>query len=496
MNLVAIYARQSIERPDSVSIDAQMDQCRKFSGEDYKLYSDVGYSGKNTKRPQYEQMLRDIKAGKVTAVVSYRLDRISRNIIDFANLLELLEQYHVKYISATEQFDTSTPIGRAMIYIVMVFAQLERETIAGRIADNYKFRCAQGLFMGGNTPFGYNSDRITLDGKKISILTVSEEAETLRRIFDLYTSNHSIFAICRKLNQEGIQTSKGSSWVNNALKRVLKNISPCCADENLYHYLIAKGYQVVNPKEDFDGEHGMCLFFKQKNRSQQTDISQQVAVVGMHKPLISSAQYIHAQSLLAKQTPVRAKRSSRTFLAGLVKCKECGHSFGLKYTSKNGADYCYYHCRGRETRGICQNSVYIPAEELEDGILKMCAKHLKNIRSYESKREKKRTYASDIEKLRTQIQNLINNIGKGNSVVDDLLTQKITLLQSQINEYAKNELMESYRYSIDSKAIDGLRKQLKTFEHLDMTQKASVIRSMIKYISVDMQGNLDVEYLF
>lgn len=495
-NLVAIYARQSIERPDSVSIDAQMDQCRKFSGEDYKEYSDVGYSGKNTNRPQYEQMIEDIKSGKITSVISYRLDRISRNIIDFANLLELLEKHHVTYLSATEQFDTSTPIGRAMIYIVMVFAQLERETIAGRIADNYKFRCTQGLFMGGNTPFGYDSERISLDGKKISILTPNEQAETLQRMFKLFTSNHSIFSICRTLNQEGILTSKGSSWVNNSIKRVLRNISPCCADENLYHYLIAKGYQVVNPLEDFDGKHGMCLFFKQKNRNQQTEVSQQIAVVGMHRPLISSEQFIHAQSILDKRNPVRSKRSSRTFLAGLVKCKECGYSFGLKYTSKNGSDYCYYHCRGRETRGICQNSMYIPAQELESGILKLCMKHLKNIRSYESKKEKKATYGDHIESLRAQIQNLISNVGKGNSVVDDLLTQKITLLQSQINEYAKNERINNYRQALDSKTIDGLKQQLKNFDQLSMAQKASVIRGMVKRIFVDMNGNLEIQYHF
>lgn len=494
--MVAIYTRQSIERPDSVSIDAQMDQCRKFSGTDYKEYSDVGYSGKNTNRPQYEQMIQDIKSGKITAVVSYRLDRISRNIIDFANLLELLEKHHVTFLSATEQFDTSTPIGRAMIYIVMVFAQLERETIAARIADNYKFRCMQGLFMGGNTPFGYDSERISLDGKKISILTKNEQSKTLQDMFGYFTSNHSIYSICKRLNQEGILTSKGSSWVNNSVKRVLRNISPCCADENLYHYLIAKGYQVVNPMEDYDGKHGMCLFFKQRNRNQQTDVSQQIAVVGMHQPLISSEQFIHAQSILDKQHPVRAKRSSRTFLAGLVKCKECGHSFGLKYTSKNGADYCYYHCRGRETRGVCDNSIYIPAEDLESGILKLCMKHLKNIRSYESKKEKKMSYTGNIDHLRSQIEHLISNIGKGNAVVDDLLTQKITLLQSQINDYAKKQLVDNYRQSLDSKTMDGLNQQLKNFDQLTMAQKATVIRGMVKHIDVDKHGNLEIEYHF
>ena len=156
--MYAIYARQSIERQDSVSIDAQIEQCKsRINSANVKEYSDVGYSGKNIKRPQFEQLLKDVQNGIITTVISYRLDRISRSITDFANLLNLFEKHNVQYISATEQFDTSTPMGRAMIYIVMVFAQLERETIAGRIEDNYRYRAKLGHFMGGNTPFGYSS---------------------------------------------------------------------------------------------------------------------------------------------------------------------------------------------------------------------------------------------------------------------------------------------------------------------------------------------------
>lgn len=156
----ALYGRQSIDKKDSVSIETQFEKgiaiC-SLNNWQYEKYHDKGYSGKDTNRPDFQRLLKDIRSGKIKRVVSYRLDRISRSIVDFAELLKLFEEYNVTFISATENFDTSSPLGRAMIYIIMVFAQLERETIAERITDNYYFRAKQGLFMGGNVPYRFSN---------------------------------------------------------------------------------------------------------------------------------------------------------------------------------------------------------------------------------------------------------------------------------------------------------------------------------------------------
>lgn len=496
--MIAIYARQSIDRPDSVSIDAQIEQCRKLAQEETRIYADAGYSGKNTNRPEFEHMMRDLKDGKVSAVISYRLDRVSRNIVDFANLLKLFEEYNVKYISATEQFDTSTPMGRAMIYIVMVFAQLERETIATRILDNYRFRSTRGLFMGGNTPFGYDSRRSSMDGKKISILEPNEQVEVLHRIFNKFSSLESLISICHELNQEGIRTAKGNLWSSNAVKRVLQNITPCCADEKIYNYLTACGYNVSNSLDDFDGQHGMCLFFKNKNRNQSTEISDQFAVVGLHKPLISSEQYIHVQQILNSNKPVHGKRSNRTFLAGLVYCKECGHSFGVKYTERGGKEYAYYRCRGRESRGICDNNIYIQAKETENYIVQQCCYHLAQYDFDEAKVDAKenlyQTY--EVDQLKEQIQNLIDNIGKGNAVVDDLITKKITSLQNQIDLITATTRAPEPKSKIDSKTVKWLTKKIQNFSDLNMQQKIDIIRNIIKAVWIDKDGDIQVEYIF
>ena len=97
-------------------------------------------------------MMNDIRAGKIKRVIVYKLDRISRSILDFANMMEIFQKYHVAFVSSTEKFDTSTPIGRAMLNICIVFAQLERETIQKRVTDAYYARCKRGFYMGGRIP--------------------------------------------------------------------------------------------------------------------------------------------------------------------------------------------------------------------------------------------------------------------------------------------------------------------------------------------------------
>ena len=126
----AIYARQSVDKKDSISIESQIEFCKyELKGGNCKEYKDKGYSGKNTERPQFQQLMQDIESGLVRKVVVYKLDRISRSILDFANMMELFQRYNVEFVSSTEKFDTSTPMGRAMLNICIVFAQLERETI-------------------------------------------------------------------------------------------------------------------------------------------------------------------------------------------------------------------------------------------------------------------------------------------------------------------------------------------------------------------------------
>ena len=151
----AIYARQSVDKADSLSIQGQIDLCRREVGKDIQVYQDKGFSGKNTNRPDFQRMMADVEKGLVQKIVVYRLDRFSRSLADFSRLWEVLQRHGVEFVSVNERFDTSTPMGRAMLSIIMVFAQLERETTAERVRDNYYQRVKLGSWPGGPAPYGF-----------------------------------------------------------------------------------------------------------------------------------------------------------------------------------------------------------------------------------------------------------------------------------------------------------------------------------------------------
>ena len=161
----AIYSRKSRFTGKGDSIENQIQLCidyaKSIGVKDFLIYEDEGFSGSNIDRPQFKKMMQDAKDKKFSYLVCYRLDRISRNVSDFSTLIEKLNELSISFISIKEQFDTSTPMGRAMMFISSVFAQLERETIAERIKDNMYELARSGRWLGGNTPHGFNSEKIT-----------------------------------------------------------------------------------------------------------------------------------------------------------------------------------------------------------------------------------------------------------------------------------------------------------------------------------------------
>ena len=167
MNL-AIYSRKSLFTGKGESIENQIQMCREYILSNIGIesqifiYEDEGYSGGNTDRPKFQEMIKDIKAGKINRVVCYKLDRIGRSVAQLSNMFELLDKYNCSFTSITEQqFDTTTPMGRAMINIASTFAQLERETIAERVRDNMIGLAKTGRWLGGQSPLGFFPEKFT-----------------------------------------------------------------------------------------------------------------------------------------------------------------------------------------------------------------------------------------------------------------------------------------------------------------------------------------------
>ena len=203
----AIYGRQSVDRKDSISIESQIEFCKyELRGGNFRQYTDKGYSGKNTDRPKFQELIADIKRGLIKRVVVYKLDRISRSILDFATMMETFQAYNVEFVSSTEKFDTSTPMGRAMLNICIVFAQLERETIQKRVTDAYYSRCQRGFHMSGAAPFGFQLEPTTIQGIRTKMMKPDPEtADIARLMFEMYAQPSTSFGdIARHFADEGI----------------------------------------------------------------------------------------------------------------------------------------------------------------------------------------------------------------------------------------------------------------------------------------------------
>ena len=203
----AIYGRQSVDRKDSISIESQIEFCKyELRGGNFRKYTDKGYSGKNTDRPKFQELMADIRRGLIKRVVVYKLDRISRSILDFATMMETFQEYNVEFVSSTEKFDTSTPMGRAMLNICIVFAQLERETIQKRVTDAYYSRCQHGFHMSGAAPYGFQLEPTTIEGIRTKMMKPDPETANIAKLmFEMYSQPGISFGdIARYFADEGI----------------------------------------------------------------------------------------------------------------------------------------------------------------------------------------------------------------------------------------------------------------------------------------------------
>ena len=257
-----IYARQSVDRKDSISIESQIDFCKyELKGGSCRVFKDKGYSGKNTDRPEFQKLLGEIRKGKVRRVIVYKLDRISRSILDFANMMELFQEYDVEFVSSTEKFDTSTPMGRAMLNICIVFAQLERETIQKRVTDAYYSRCLKGFHMSGQAPYGYQLEPTVVEGIRTKKMVADPvAADHVRLMFEMYAEPETSFGdITRYFEEQGIKIYE-KSMVRSFLSQLLRNPVYAQADLELYEFFKSQGAAIVNDASDFAGTNGCYLY--------------------------------------------------------------------------------------------------------------------------------------------------------------------------------------------------------------------------------------------
>ena len=352
--MIAIYARQSVEKADSISIEQQIEVCRyETRGEEFRVYTDRGYSGKNTNRPQFTEMMKDIGDGLISTVVVYKLDRISRSILDFSNMMELFGRYGVKFVSATEKFDTSSPMGNAMLNICIVFAQLERETIQKRVADAYYSRSSKSLYMGGPVPYGFRKVPVVIDGIHTSMYeALPEEAEVVRLIYNMYSrADTSCGDVADHLNELGID-KRGSHWARPRIRELVMNPVYVRSDEDVYDFFISNGAEVTAPPAEYTEGRG-CYCYSDRNgkRSSSSVLAGKRIVPAPHTGIVDSGIWLRCrEKCMSRQRGISSQKAKNSWLCGKVRCGACGCAMTARQYS-NGRRYlfCSASCGGAGT---------------------------------------------------------------------------------------------------------------------------------------------------
>lgn len=492
---VAIYARQSIDKRDSVSIETQIDDCKKICEETNIItYFDKGFSGKNTDRPQLKKLIYDIESGIISKVIVYKIDRISRNITDFYSLYELMNKNDCKLVSFNEQFDTSNSMGRAMMGILAVFAQMERENISTRIKDNYSFRVKDRRWASGKAPFGFKNGKV--DGKT-TLIPVTEEIEAVKRIFDLYAteSNISIGKLQDKLNEMGIkghQTEKGFS--RTTLTRILKNPIYVSANELIYQYYERLHIQFVNDKHEWDGSTSASIVGK-NNRTLNADDKDGMKIYLTNvAPIIDAETFLIVQNRLSENSAISRDNEPNTNLmelAGLLKCARCG--MAVKMQAKPTLT-----CNGRSQKKICDVSFKgLKLETIQDNVAVEVQERLDNFDKYvKKKHDQKVKTQKEISSLQAQMAKLIE-ISKYSNKTADILAKEIDDIQTKINT-----LQLQLKLNIDSHDLIEIRLKLKSilyvdgdtlnYKGLNTMARQTVLKALVDKIYLHKDGTVEM----
>ncbi|MDF2547972.1 MAG: recombinase family protein [Anaerosolibacter sp.] len=465
----AIYSRKSKFTGTGESTQNQIDLCKEyatnyFNISDFIIYEDEGFSGGNTDRPQYQKMIADAIKKKFDVLLCYRLDRISRNVLDFSKTIEMLQTNHISFVSIREQFDTSTPMGRAMMYISSVFAQLERETIAERIKDNMERLALTGRWLGGKRPYGYRSKQIQsidIEGEKrklYQLFPIQEEIDVVRLIFDRYLELGTFSKVESYLIQNNIKRT-GSFFNKSTLSYILRNPVYCIADKLSYEYFKSRGASIPSENE-FNGINGLMAYSKRcENTWTVREEKDWILGVGKHVGVISSKDWIQVQNIAEENhsKAIKTGTSSISLITPLLKCK-CGETMKSSSIQKNtdgSVKYFYYVCRRKErtNSGLCDN-INLNGFESDQEVVKslqelaLNAESLKGLLSAQMKsfdiqkadtEDKKKSIAGEMNKKKAMIEKLVQSIAdSSNTAASKYILEKINIVDAEVKELEKD----------------------------------------------------------
>lgn len=326
---------------------------------DYFIFEDPGYSAKNTDRPDYQAMMERIRTGEFTHLVVWKIDRISRNLLDFASMYEELKKLGVTFVSKNEQFDTSNAIGEAMLKIILVFAELERQMTSERVTAVMLSRANNGQWNGGRVPYGYLWDKET---RSFSI--VEDEAKAIQRMAELYEQYQSLLYVAKYMNDAGVPTKSGKEWTPTTVRSMLTNP----------WYI---GHYVYNVHSGGKG-------------AEKRAEAEWITVEDHHPPILDERLFYRLKFLLqrnrrggvpAGQTYVR---KNVHIFGGLLRCAKCGSVMISNQDRRraNGIRPSIYACGSRRRKQTACTNKYISDMTLGPFVLNYVANIIRAAKSY------------------------------------------------------------------------------------------------------------------
>lgn len=541
---IAIYSRKSKYSDKGDSVGNQIEIAMKYIGEHYSsdeyevetaIFEDDGFSGGNIDRPKFKEFLIEENKKPFNILICYRLDRISRNIADFSSLMNHITELGTSFVSIKEQFDTKTPMGRAMMYIASVFAQLEREVIAERIRDNMIELAKTGRWLGGPTPTGYTSKRIelvdvyeegeynVLEKKKKTasmLIPIEEEMKLIEKIGYKFLELKSLNKLEAYFLQNNISSKNNIDFSVSTLRRILVNPVYAPNDQDVLEYFQSKGVTIYadGDRAKFDGKYGL-LGYGKKDGKKDTDVKDWIVSVGLHPPAFKKGiVWIRIQELLEKNKEKRYRADCKhDFLfSGILRCSECGSYMRPKISQ---GERFYYTCELKEkSRGTRCNSrnitglaldrlmmqklgeIFVPTSDIYKELSQMAIK-----KDIVDTNEREEELKKKLKNNTDEIKNLINKLKYMDVEIVDFINEelkKLKLEKKQIedellqikNSKQNNISFQSEESKTASLILDIIDNCLKTFESLDIKSKKDILRILIE----DMKGsgkNVDVKIL-
>ena len=383
---------------------------------DYEVFEDPGYSAKNTDRPDYQAMMERIRTGEFTHLVVWKIDRISRNLLDFAYMYDELKRLGVTFVSKNEQFDTSTAIGEAMLKIILVFAELERNMTSERVTAVMLSRANNGQWNGGRVPYGYSWDK-----ESGTFAVVEQEAKVANRMAELYEQYQSLLYVVKYMNDAGITTRNGKAWTPTAVRKILTN------PWNIGHYV----YNVHS------GGKGT------EKRSEDEWIT-----VEDHHPAILDERLFYRIKFLLTRNKRGGVPASKTYVrknihifGGLLRCAKCGSNMIANQDRRraNGIRPSIYACGSRRRKQTSCTNKYISDMVLGPFVLNYVANIIRAAKSYDG--------SSDTELLSKKLL-----AGEAFSDVDSINEDALVELISAFNAA---DGAEEYRPQLALSGADG-----------------------------------------